>query len=70
MNAKITSNAQTRKFNNLIEQFDKLTGFKFDRADPWLIILECERQAERAIDNQRAAAWYRIAIGISDFCKK
>ena len=66
MTKNIQTNAQTRKFNHLVEQFDKLTDFRLDRSDPWAIVLECERQAERAIDTQRAAGWYRLALAIKD----
>ena len=56
----------TRVLNDKIEQFDRLTGFRFDRADFWRIILECEREAERAIDTTRAAGWFRLALEIKD----
>ena len=63
---KIITSPETLKFNHLVEQFDKLTDFRLDRSDPWAVALECERQAERAIDTQRAAGWYRLALAIKD----
>ena len=61
---KIITSPETRKFNQFVEKFDRLTEFRLDRSDPWAIVLECEQQAERAIDMERAAEWYYLAVEI------
>lgn len=65
---KIETAPAMRRFNRAVESFDALHPFSnsFDRSDPWAIVLECERRAERAIDTQDAAGWYRLALEIRD----